>query len=237
MFLARGFTLLEMLVALAVFAVIGIISSQLLTQMISFADTTQSRGESLVNFHRAIEIMRRDFEQMTYRSVRDELGEPTYEVSIGIGNLIEFSRKGWINPNLRHRSQTQRVAYDLRGDRIYRQYWSVLDRSPDTLPVEQVLMSGITLASVIAIDQLGSETYFWPPTPEAEIEGEDVPALVAVKFEIETAEFGPIIHIWNVPEGMFGQEGTGKGEANGEERVPDLEDAGVRIDQSSLARQ
>tara|TARA_Y100000588_G_C13643663_1_gene664856 strand:- start:212 stop:508 length:297 start_codon:yes stop_codon:yes gene_type:complete len=98
-------------------------------------------------------------------------------------------------------------------------------------------MSGITLASVIAIDQLGSETYFWPPTPEAEMEGEDVPALVAVKFEIETAEFGPIIHIWNVPEDMFGQEGTGKGEANGEERVPDLEDAGVRIDQASLARQ
>ena len=74
MFLARGFTLIEMLVALAVFAVIGIISAQLLSQMISFTDTAQSRGERLVNFHRVVEIMRRDFQQLTYRSVRDELG-------------------------------------------------------------------------------------------------------------------------------------------------------------------
>ena len=233
MFLARGFTLIEMLVALAVFAVIGIISAQLLSQMISFTDTAQSRGERLVNFHRVVEIMRRDFQQLTYRSVRDELGEPTYEVSIGVGSLIEFSRKGWMNPNLRHRSEIQRVAYDLRGDRVFRQYWLVLDRSPDTLPVEQVLMRGVTLANVIAIDQLGSETYFWPPTPEAESEDEDVPALAAIKFEIETAEFGPIVQIWNVPGGAFGQEKNG----NGEERAPNSADTELRNEQASSARQ
>ena len=233
MFLARGFTLIEMLVALAVFAVIGIISAQLLSQMISFTDTAQSRGERLVNFHRVVEIMRRDFQQLTYRSVRDELGEPTYEVSIGVGSLIEFSRKGWMNPNLRHRSEIQRVAYDLRGDRVFRQYWLVLDRSPDTLPVEQVLMRGVTLANVIAIDQLGSETYFWPPTPEAESEDEDVPALAAIKFEIETAEFGPIVQIWNVPGGAFGQEKNG----NGEERAPNSADTELRNEQASSAQQ
>ena len=233
MFLARGFTLIEMLVALAVFAVIGIISAQLLSQMISFTDTAQSRGERLVNFHRVVEIMRRDFQQLTYRSVRDELGEPTYEVSIGVGSLIEFSRKGWMNPNLRHRSEIQRVAYDLRGDRVFRQYWLVLDRSPDTLPVEQVLMRGVTLANVIAIDQLGSETYFWPPTPDAESEDEDVPALAAIKFEIETAEFGPIVQIWNVPGGTFGQEKNG----NGEERAPNSADAELRNEQASSAQQ
>lgn len=233
MFLARGFTLIEMLVALAVFAVIGIISAQLLSQMISFTDTAQSRGERLVNFHRVVEIMRRDFQQLTYRSVRDELGEPTYEVSIGVGSLIEFSRKGWMNPNLRHRSEIQRVAYDLRGDRVFRQYWLVLDRSPDTLPVEQVLMRGVTRANVIAIDQLGSETYFWPPTPEAESEDEDVPALAAIKFEIETAEFGPIVHIWNVPGGTFGQEKNG----NGEERAPNSADTALRNEQASSAQQ
>ena len=233
MFLTRGFTLIEMLVALAVFAVIGIISAQLLSQMISFTDTAQSRGERLVNFHRVVEIMRRDFQQLTYRSVRDELGEPTYEVSIGVGSLIEFSRKGWMNPNLRHRSEIQRVAYDLRGDRVFRQYWLVLDRSPDTLPVEQVLMRGVTRANVIAIDQLGSETYFWPPTPEAESEDEDVPALAAIKFEIETAEFGPIVQIWNVPGGAFGQEKNG----NGEERAPNSADTELQNEQASSAQQ
>ena len=233
MFLARGFTLIEMLVALAVFAVIGIISAQLLSQMISFTDTAQSRGERLVNFHRVVEIMRRDFQQLTYRSVRDELGEPTYEVSIGVGSLIEFSRKGWMNPNLRHRSEIQRVAYDLRGDRVFRQYWLVLDRSPDTLPVEQVLMRGVTLANVIAIDQLGSETYFWPTTPDAESEDEDVPALAAIKFEIETAEFGPIVQIWIVPGGTFGQEKNG----NGEERAPNSAGTELRNEQASSAQQ
>ena len=165
--------------------------------------------------------------------MRDERGEPTYEVSIGVGSLIEFSRKGWMNPNLRHRSEIQRVAYDLRGDRVFRQYWLVLDRSPDTLPVEQVLMRGVTLANVIAIDQLGRETYFWPPAPEAESEDEDVPALAAIKFEIETAEFGQIVHIWNVPGGTFGQEKNG----NGEERAPNSAGTELRNEQASSAQQ
>lgn len=229
--LARGFTLLEMLVALAVFAIIGMISAQLLTQMISFTDTTQTRGERLVNLHRAIEIMRRDFQQLTYRSVRDELGEPTYDVSIGVGGLIEFSRKGWLNPNLRHRSETQRVAYDLRGDRIYRLYWSVLDRSAETLPMEQILMRGVILANVSAIDQLGNETYFWPRTPEDE--GEDVPTLAAVKFEIETADFGPILQIWNVPDGVFGEEKSRNGETNGGGPASGSIDTGLRNKQAS----
>lgn len=218
--MSRGFTLLEMLVALAVFAVIGIISAQLLTQMISFTENAQSRGERLVDLHRSMEIMRRDFEQLTYRTVRDELGEPGYDVSMGIGNLVEFSRKGWLNPNLRHRSEVQRVAYDLRGDRIYRMYWPVLDRSPDTIPVEQVIVKGVIQANVIAIDQSGEELLFWPPT---DITEEDIPpGLAAIKFEIETKDFGPMVYIWVVPDGTNNLQDRPGRETDDTNRVTDL---------------
>ena len=193
-----GFTLLEMLVALAVFAVIGIMSSQLLTQMVDVTDRATSRGEQLIELQRAFVIMRRDFEQLAFRAVRDELGDPGYDVSVGTGFLVEFTRRGWANPTFRPRSQLQRVAYELRPDGLYRLFWPILDRAPTTEPVVQLLLADVQSAEFSAIDLSAEEHSFWPLLTEDA--GEPERALVAIKADISGDAIGEITRIWTTPQ-------------------------------------
>lgn len=193
----RGFTLLEMLVALAVFAVIGVLSAQLLSQMINVTDRATERGARLIELQRAFEIMRRDFEQLTYRYVRDQLGDPGYDLSVGNLALIELTRKGWSNPTFRARSELQRVAYEHRDEALYRIYWPVLDRGPTTEPVEQLVLDGVTEAEFVAVDLVADEHSFWPLLGDEALAPER--ALVAIKVDLEVTNFGGISRLWSVP--------------------------------------
>ena len=57
---SRGFTLLEVLVALAIFAVLGLMSSQMLTRIIKSPRRAVTRGDQLGELQRAMQIMQRD---------------------------------------------------------------------------------------------------------------------------------------------------------------------------------
>ena len=52
-----GFTLLEMLVALAVFAVLGLMSSQMVSRVLDVHKIAIARGERLGELQRAMQLM------------------------------------------------------------------------------------------------------------------------------------------------------------------------------------
>lgn len=133
-----GFTLMEMLVALAVFAVLGVISATLMSQMLTNEERMGQRSERLGEVQRAMSILKRDLMQITNRPVRDMLGDPLPAVVIDSNGLIEFSRLGWRNPLRSPRSELQRVAYRMHDGNLLRTYWSVLDRSQDTEPRRRI---------------------------------------------------------------------------------------------------
>ena len=81
--------------------------------------------------------MDRDFIQLRYREIRDELGDRKAAVAVNEGYYpIEFTRQGWNNPLQRARSELQRVAYVVEGDSLERHVWFVLDE-PGFEPVSQ----------------------------------------------------------------------------------------------------
>ena len=195
-----GFTLIEMLVALAVFAVIGLMSNQLLTQIIDLGQLTEARGERLVEVQRAIEIVRRDIQQLVHRSVRDELGDSLPGFEIDQFGSLQLTRRGWANPLGHRRSELQRVAYAWVDGALFRLYWPVLDRARDSLPIRQLLLNDVTEWEVLAFDAAGVEHRFWPP----ESPGEDAPdagdnALVGVIVRLTLPPYGNIERLWSVP--------------------------------------
>ena len=159
---SRGFTLLEMLVALSVFSVIGIMSSQLVVRMMDTTERVTERGRELTELQRAFEILRRDIEQVSFRYVRDELGDAGLPLEIGGNELIELTRTGWVNPTGAARTELQRVGYELRGSDLYRIFWPVLDRAPATQRLEQLLLSDLLNAEFRAVDLSGAEYLYWP---------------------------------------------------------------------------
>ena len=143
----QGFTLLELLVAISIFSVLGLGSYQLLQTVSASHERVRSHVETYGRLNMAIQVIQRDFNQFVPRAVRDEYGEPLPPLQFDDEDyVIELSRSGWTNPTGRPRSEIQRVAYSLDYDteELTRHFWLVLDRAEDSEPVKQVLLTGVS---------------------------------------------------------------------------------------------
>jgi general secretion pathway protein J len=193
-----GFTLIEMLVVFAVFAFIGVVSSQIVTRVLANQQTLTEREERLAAVERAMFMIQRDILQISSRSIRDQLGDPLPALIIDADGQIEFTRFGWRNPLMQSRSELQRVSYLAEDGVLYRIYWPVLDRAPGVEPKRQKLLDEVESIEFMALDRSGDEYTFWPQVQQ----GESIdPArkLAAVLVRIETPPFGQIERLWPVP--------------------------------------
>ena len=225
-----GFTLMEVLVALAVFAVIGVLATQILRQMTDFGGHAVERGGLLTDAQRAVSIMRRDIEQLVYRPVRDVFGDAGVAVTVGAGeHLLEFTRLGWRNPLGERRSDLQRVAYAWDGNELHRLFWRVLDRAPGSEPSSQLLLSGVSEMTFTAFDSTGDEHDVWPPTAR----NPDDPELhlAALRLRIATEDFDAM-RLWTTPQAVEfldsrSEDPLAGGEGDQDDPPPDDTDADI----------
>ena len=145
----RGFTLIEILVAMAIFTLIGLASTGLLTTVIDSNSLSQERFEKLQLLQRAMVTIERDIQQAVSRPARVD-GEKREIVMAG-GEVdgsdddgIGFVRGGWHNPQLMlPRSSLQYVAYRLRDNKLERLYSNYVDNVIGYEPKVRVLLENI----------------------------------------------------------------------------------------------
>ncbi|MEN8134374.1 MAG: type II secretion system minor pseudopilin GspJ [Thermodesulfobacteriota bacterium] len=140
----RGFTLLELLVALTIFALISVALFGSLTSMIDTKQHLEADSNKLRELQTAFRIIGRDIEQAIARPVRAPYQEPLKPLvwTEQPANL-ELTTNGRRNPVMMKRSSLQRVAYRLEDDLLVKDTWAVLDRAIDSEPFSQVLLRDV----------------------------------------------------------------------------------------------
>lgn len=149
---SRGFTFIEMLLAAAIFALVGLASVAILSSVTQSDELSQHASERLVQLQRTMLMLERDFMQISVRHVRIDGEAPAKYRLYGEkflldseGHGVSFARQGWRNPGMiLPRSEIQTVAYRLQEGTLQRLFSLYPDAVTGTEPKIQLLQSGLT---------------------------------------------------------------------------------------------
>lgn len=194
----RGFTLIEVLVALAVFAVVSAISFSGIMLLIDQRDRVTASSERLEAIQMAVAFLERDLRHASARPVRDPLGSPRPALLSGDLADLEFTRGGRANPLGLRRSELQRVGYQLQDEELRRLQWLVLDQQPDPERRERTLLEGVTAVELRFMGNNGDWQQTWPPA-EARPGTARLPRAVAITLEL--TDLGRIRRVITLPDG------------------------------------
>jgi general secretion pathway protein J len=200
-----GFTLLELLVSMSIFATLGLGAYQMLHTVADSHERVRSSADAFTGLNLAYSIIQRDFNQFTPRVVRDGYGDVLPAIVFENEDyIIEFTRRGWRNPAGRQRSRLQRVAYslDFEEQTLTRHFWKVLDRAEDSEPISQLLLEGVTDFRVTGFsgDEPGIEREFI-------LEDEGAADPLAMEVVISTNALGESYRLFQMVEPYLAESG------------------------------
>ncbi len=195
-----GFTLLELLVAVAVFAILSAMAYGGLRNVIDNSQQTESAMQRLQQVQLAMLNISRDFTQLSPRSIRDEYGNSNNYILTGQGAdiFIEFTRGGRRNPAELLRSHLQRVGYKLEENTLSRLHWPHLDRTQEMEPYESVLLDEVEAVSIRFLDSNNEWQNEWPPLDATGLPGDDTTTLTAIEISLELQDWGELVRVFKV---------------------------------------
>ena len=203
-----GFTLLELLIAIALFALLGLATYRMLEAVMRSDEVVRAQEVQLRELGRAMWSLERDITQALPRPVRDGYGD---EQNAFIGQMagaedgvsLELTRSGWRNPTGMRRANLQRVRWRLAGDTLERVYWVVLDRDVDSEPRVQPVLDNVQALRLRYLDAENTWHEEWPPFDfgrgNPEEQARRLP--LAVEVSVDHQRYGTITRLLRLPDG------------------------------------
>lgn len=190
-----GFTLVEVLVALAVFALIAAAGALVLARTVDTRFVVHEHAERIAELQRMRALLKADLAQAAPRRTRAPTGRPLPRALMGQtipgDPVLTLVRAGWSNPDGAARPGLQRVEYRLVEDRLERRASTYLDGARAGPP--QVLYRGVSDVAVTFI-QDGSEA-------PAFLASRDRPLPQAVRIVMTLEGLGRIDQLFAVSAG------------------------------------
>ena len=162
----RGFTLIEVLVAMAITALISAVAYGALSSALSAAESVRSATVRSHDINQTLTVLSRDIRQVVNRSIIDEFNQPVPALSGGLLSRypLTLTRAGWHNSTGAPRSTLQRVRWWIEEDVLWRAHFPVLDRTPGTEPIETAMLDDVE----------GFEVRFLPTIVDLKSDRDDV---------------------------------------------------------------
>lgn len=201
----KGFTLLEILIALFIFAIIGIMAAVGLHSVLKTHDIISERDQQIEQLEITMTLMRRDFIQIVDRPIVNEKGNTLPPVMSVGSSKIEFTHSGFSNPfAIDNRSTMQRVAYFLEKGKLIRETWPVLDRVSTTKPDRQTLLKQVSALNFKYLDDLSQIQTSWPLATGSNIQmmsHSNLPK--AIMIEIQLKQWGNVSLVFPISSRGF----------------------------------
>lgn len=214
----QGFTLMEVLIAISITAVIGLGLWQMMTSVINTRDRVDQVSGEFDDLQKTFLLLERDLRQVVNRPVRNIYGDQEPAIT-SQGEEFEFlvTRQGWRNPLGKQRSELQRSAWEFTGDEIHRRYWAMLDQPQEEESRDQLMLSDVTAFNVRFMDDNRSWQDSWPPPGQGMPSGAGASAMplpLAVEVTLEHERFGELSRLFLMPDFDFVQAQTNLTRAN-----------------------
>ena len=192
----QGFSLVELLIALSILAILIGVTFQSVQLLIESDRAMKDQQLALQQLQRAFMYIERDLRQIVPRPMNDGFAQQA-AISVPANNtaLLEFTKGG--NPDLgwqlrktgQMRSSLQRVMYQLEGKNLMRNTWNLVDHPSQEQPVAENLLSQVK-ALKVEFKQASSEEW------SAEPNSTELPQAIAI--HLEHTSFGEIRRIFPV---------------------------------------
>jgi general secretion pathway protein J len=207
-----GFTLIEIVVAIGIFAVIAAIAYPGLTQFLNIRDAIMERSEQISSIQRAVLFLENDLRYALNRSVRNEYGdfEEAWDTEAQSDELFRITA-AYPDLALGGSAIPRRVAWAWDGNNLMRREWRVMDRTVDSEPSERIILSDIEDVEIryAEIDIEGEDALTW--SSRFDNQEQSVPPAIEVNISINSdIEFR---RIFEIPVG--GRESSGEGQGGG----------------------
>ncbi len=188
-----GFTLIEVIVALSIFAMLSVIGYKGISSLIQTKERVEaedSKWQQLILFYDRFEL---DVKQTVNRSVRtrDDLVEPAWYGSPSFsgedGAQLVFSRLG--DPEQPgFMMDTRRVGYRLHNGAVELLLWPSLDAAPSARPEVFKVLPHVAQMTISYLSEDGKWANFWPDAKTAAQKKTFAPVAVELSIKLETGE-------------------------------------------------
>jgi len=213
----RGFTLVELLVALFIAAVMFAIGYGAIKQALTSHGSLKDKQAQLLELQNAVRVMEQDFVQIAPRPVRQPVGDEPAQPALAGGTMggtqaalsasttgappiVAFTRTGWANPRGLQRTGLQRVAYFLENGTLRREHWSVLDPTLASTTTRRDLLTHVKAFTIRYMDVNHQWQEQWPPATNTTLISQALEATLrerplAVEITLDTEDWGKVVRI------------------------------------------
>ncbi len=201
---AAGFTLLELLVAMFIAAIMFAMGYGAIHNALVGHETIKDQEARLLEVQTAMRVIEQDFVQLAPRPVRAPTGFswlPALQATGTTQPVVTFTRDGWTNPNGLQRPGLQRVAYFFDNGTLRREYWTVLDATQTSTTLKRDLLTHLKSVSFRYMDQSHTWQQQWPPATVSGSFAQQMTLIerpIAVEITLETDDWGKLVRILEV---------------------------------------
>lgn len=200
-----GFTLLELLVALFISALLFALGYAALNQVITRRADLQTEQQALDELRRTWTLLALDVAQLEPRPIRDPSGSgvaAALRVDSRDGSLISLTRSAEYTALAADRPALQRVEWRVEQSRLWRISAQTLDGTLGVGERRRALLGGIRSVRIRCRDADGAWHTSWPvPSGSA---GQTTASLlrtrpIAIEITLESERFGVMTRLIEVP--------------------------------------